>query len=39
VTTVDRFEGADADGNGRLTPREFATTAPKPAPKKPACKC
>ena len=39
VTTVDRFEGADKDRDGRLTPREFAATAPKPAPKKPACKC
>lgn len=41
VTTVDRFESADADGDGdgRLTPREFATTAPKFAAKKPACKC
>jgi len=39
VTTVKRFEGADKDGDGRLTPQEFATTAPKPAPKKPACKC
>ncbi|MBU7579390.1 MAG: hypothetical protein KAF27_02805 [Porphyrobacter sp.] len=39
VTTVDRFGSADKDGDGRLTPREFAATAPKPAPKKPACKC
>ncbi|KPL67570.1 hypothetical protein SZ64_05275 [Erythrobacter sp. SG61-1L] len=39
VTTVDRFEGADKDGDGELTQREFAATAPKPAPKKPACKC
>lgn len=39
VTTADRFAGADADGNGRLTQREFAATAPKPAPRKPACKC
>ncbi|MFY7745323.1 MAG: hypothetical protein ACOVQY_07845, partial [Erythrobacter sp.] len=40
VTTVGRFAGADNHGDGRLTPREFATTAPKPAPKKmPACKC
>lgn len=39
VTTVDRFEGADKDGDGQLTAREFAVTAPKPAPKKPACKC
>ncbi len=39
VTTVDRFEGADKDGDGQLTAREFAVTAPKPAAKKPACKC
>jgi hypothetical protein len=39
VTTVDRFETADKDRDGRLTPREFATTAPKPVAKKPACKC
>jgi len=39
VTTVNRFEKADADGNGELSPGEFLTTAPKPAPKKPACKC
>lgn len=39
VTTVDRFEGADANGDGRLTREEFAATAPKPAAKKPACKC
>lgn len=39
VTTVDRFASADANKDGRLSPAEFATTAPKPAPKKPACKC
>ena len=39
VTTVDRFAMADANGDGRLSPAEFATTAPKPPPKKPACKC
>ena len=39
VTTVNRFAKADADGNARLTPREFAATAPKPEAKKPACKC
>ncbi|MDF0544087.1 EF-hand domain-containing protein [Sphingobium sp. H39-3-25] len=36
VATSDRFSGADANGDGRLTPAEFATTAP---PRKPACKC
>jgi hypothetical protein len=39
VVTVDRFEGADKDNDGRLTRPEFATTAPKPVAKKPACKC
>lgn len=39
VTTVERFDGADANRDGSLSPEEFATTAPKPAPKKPACKC
>lgn len=39
VTTATRFDGADADGNAELTPAEFATTAPKPKPKKPACRC
>lgn len=39
VTTVNRFTKADQDRNGSLTPREFAATAPKPAAKKPACKC
>lgn len=39
VTTVTRFEGADADANGELNAAEFATTAPKPAAPKPACRC
>lgn len=39
VATVDRFEKADANGDGILTPKEFETTKPKPAAKKPACKC
>lgn len=39
VTTVKRFEGADGNSDDRLTPAEFATTAPKRKPKKPACKC
>ena len=38
VRTIDKFEGADADGNETLTPAEYATTAPKPR-KKPACSC
>ncbi|MFN4038634.1 MAG: EF-hand domain-containing protein [Erythrobacter sp.] len=39
VATVDKFEGADTDKDGKLTRAEFATTAPKPVAKKPACKC
>ena len=39
VATVDKFGGADANGDGRLTREEFAATAPRPAAKKPACKC
>ena len=38
VTTIDKFEGADADRNKSLTAAEYATTAPKPR-KKPACSC
>nr|WP_247711840.1 EF-hand domain-containing protein [Qipengyuania qiaonensis] len=38
VATVDKFEGADTDGDNRLTPGEFATTAPKPK-KKRSCAC
>jgi hypothetical protein len=38
VTTIDKFNGADANRDGRLTRAEYATTAPKPR-KKPACKC
>ena len=37
--SIDKFEGADADGNKALTRAEFATTAPKPRPKKPSCAC
>lgn len=40
VATVDRFAAADSDRDERLSPREFASTAPKPAPEhKPGCKC
>ena len=39
VRTIDKFEGADGDQNKILTPAEYATTAPKPRPKKPACSC
>ncbi|HEX7819042.1 MAG TPA: hypothetical protein VF463_00340 [Sphingobium sp.] len=38
VRTVDKFDGADANKDARLTRAEFATTAPAPRP--PAkCKC
>lgn len=39
VRTIDKFEGADADDSKALTPEEYATTAPKPRPKKPGCMC
>jgi hypothetical protein len=39
VKSIDKFEGADADRNQALTRAEFATTAPKPRPKKPDCAC
>ncbi len=38
VTTVDRFEGADANGDRSLDQAEFATTAPKRSAK-PKCSC
>lgn len=39
VATVDKFSLADANRDDRLTREEFRATAPKPATKKPACKC
>lgn len=40
VATSDRFAGADANGDGELSPAEFATTAPKPrASSTPRCNC
>ncbi|RVQ69085.1 hypothetical protein EKN06_02425 [Croceicoccus ponticola] len=36
--TADKFEGADANGDDRLTPAEFATTRPAKKPK-PRCAC
>lgn len=38
VATADRFDGADANRDAKLTPAEFATTAPKRTAK-PKCKC
>ncbi|MBX7531561.1 hypothetical protein K3165_01335 [Qipengyuania sp. 1XM1-15A] len=31
VATVEKFEGADANGDRELSPGEFATTKPKPS--------
>ena len=39
VKTIDKFEGADKDKSGWLTPAEYATTAPPPTKKKPRCGC
>ena len=39
VRTIDKFAEADADKSKTLTSAEYATTAPKPRPKKPACAC
>lgn len=39
VKTMGKFEGADKDRSGWLTPAEYATTAPKPPKKKPRCAC
>ena len=38
VKSIDKFNGADRDRSGTLTPAEFATTAPPP-PKKKKCAC
>lgn len=39
VATVNRFEGADRNRDRELDMAEFRTTAPKPAKRKPACRC
>lgn len=39
VRTIGKFDDADADDSKALTPAEYATTAPKPRPKKAACAC
>ena len=36
---IDKFAEADTDKSKALTPAEYATTAPKPRPKKPNCAC
>ena len=38
VKTISKFQGADKDRNGWLTPAEYATTAPPP-PKHKTCSC
>jgi hypothetical protein len=38
VKTIGKFQGADRDRSGWLTPAEYATTAPPP-PKKKRCSC
>ncbi|AOR76065.1 hypothetical protein QUC32_17450 [Novosphingobium resinovorum] len=38
VATVDKFDGADGDRDGYLTPAEFRKTAPPPKPKA-KCSC
>ena len=38
VTTVEKFEGADANDDRELSPKEFETTKPKPV-KKRTCAC
>jgi hypothetical protein len=39
VKTIGKFEGADADRSGWLTPAEYSTTAPPPPKKKVRCSC
>lgn len=39
VSTAERFDKADSNRDQELTPAEFATTRPKPQPRKPSCKC
>ena len=39
VKTIGKFETADANKDKSLDAAEFATTAPKPKKKKPACSC
>ena len=39
VATGQRFEGADANRDRELDLAEFLKTAPKPAKRKPACRC
>ena len=38
IRTIDKYEGANDDKNGWLTPAEYASTAPK-RKAKPKCRC
>lgn len=38
VATSNRFKAGDRNGDGKLSPAEFAASAPKPA-RKAACRC
>ena len=39
ISSIAKFEKADSDKNQILNRAEYATTAPKPRKKKPACAC
>lgn len=39
VKTIGKYEEANDDGDGWLSPAEYAATAPKRKAKKPACAC
>lgn len=39
VATVNRFDKADANRDRELDMAEFRSTAPRPTPRKPACRC
>ena len=39
VATVNRFDKADANRDRELDMAEFRSTAPRPAARKPACRC
>ena len=39
VTTANRFDGADENADGKLTAREFASTAPPRTQRRNGCSC
>ena len=39
VTTANRFDGADENSDGELTPSEFASTAPPRTSRRNTCSC